>query len=68
MLGFMCLGVTGGHPTQPCLETAALSGEGSKAKRCSLREPGSLLEPLDPVVLLLLSSFTRGPHKLSFFP
>lgn len=32
-----------------------------------MREPGILLEPLDPIVLLLLSPFfMMGPNKLSF--
>ena len=54
MLRLMCLGAASGHQTHPCLEKAASSREGSKATRCSLREPGTVLEPLDPAVLLLL--------------
>ena len=51
----------------PFLEKAASSREGSKAKRCSLIDPRTLLEPLDPAQLLLLSSFSMmGPNKLSF--
>lgn len=54
MSRLMRLGAASGHQAHPCQEKAASSREGGKAKRCSLREPGTLLEPLDPVVLLLL--------------
>lgn len=54
MLRLMCLGAASGHQTHPCLEKAASSREGSKAMRCSLREPGTVLEPLDQKTVLLL--------------